>query len=128
VILEMGLTKVCFLGTKFSMEEDFVTGRISKNNIEVLTPTDQQDIDELHRIIQEELTFGNTVQSSKLFVLNCIKKMTDLGAEGVVLGCTEFPLMINEDDLNFPIFNTTKIHSKVATDFILNIENGSRIS
>ncbi|MDN5204607.1 amino acid racemase [Fulvivirgaceae bacterium BMA10] len=121
MILESGIEKVCFLGTKFSMEEDFVTGRISKNNIKVLTPTDHFVIEELHRIIQKELTFGKVVPSSKSFVLESIKTMTDLGAEGVVLGCTEFPLMIREEDLDFPIFNTTKIHSKAATEYILNI-------
>ncbi len=122
-ILKMGLNKVSFLGTKFSMEEDFVTGRISKNNIEVLTPDDPQVIEELHRIIREELTFGKVIPSSKSYVLDCIKKMTDLGAEGVVLGCTEFPLMIDENDLDTPIFNTIKIHSMTATNYILNKEN-----
>lgn len=123
VIQRIGLKKVCFLGTKFSMKEDFVTGRISKNNIEVLTPDDPQVIEELHRIIQRELTFGKVIPSSKSFVLDTVKSMTDLGAEGVVLGCTEFPLMIHENDLHIPIFNTTEIHAKTATNYILNIDD-----
>ncbi len=123
VILDHGLKKACFLGTKFSMEEDFITSRISKNNIEVLTPDDPQVIEELHRIIQKELTFNKIISSSKSFVLECIKAMTDSGAECVVLGCTEFPLMIHESDLDIPIFNTTEIHSKAASNYILDIEN-----
>lgn len=122
-ILREGLKKVCFLGTKFSMEEDFVTGRISKNNIEVLTPNEPKVIEELHRIIQKELTHGKIISSSKSFVLDTIKSMVDRGAEGVVLGCTEFPLMINESDLQIPIFNTTEIHAKMATNYILNIND-----
>lgn len=119
-ILNAGLKSVCFLGTKFSMEEDFVTGRISKNAIEVLTPGTHQVIEELHRIIQQELTFGKIVPSSKSFVLDAIKTMADLGAEGAVLGCTEFPLMIQQNDLKIPIFNTTEIHANAATAYILN--------
>jgi aspartate racemase len=120
-ILSTGLKKVCFLGTKFSMEEDFVTARITKHDIEVLTPVDHQIIEELHRIIQEELTFGKIIPSSKSFVEDTIRTMMDLGAEGVILGCTEFPLMIHNNDLSIPIFNTTEIHAKAATDYILNI-------
>lgn len=114
--------KVCFLGTRFSMEEDFVTGRIARNNIEVLTP-DAETIVELHRIIQQELTFGKIIPSSKTFVLNSIKAMCTQGAEGVVLGCTEFPLMIGEDDLEIPVFDTIKIHANRATAYILGLND-----
>lgn len=113
------LKKVCFLGTKFSMEEAFITARISKSDIEVLVPDNQSSIEELHRIIQEELTFGQIIPSSKQFVLDAVKEMIDLGAEGVILGCTEFPLMITKSDLSIPIFNTTEIHSNAAVEFIL---------
>lgn len=122
VILKKGIKKVCFLGTMFSMKEDFVTGRISTHNIEVLAPTDHPEIEELHRIIQKELTFGKIIPSSKLFILDTIHTMVDLGAEGVVLGCTEFPLMIHKNDLSIPVFNTTEIHAQAATNYILGIE------
>lgn len=122
-IKSQGLKKVCFLGTKFSMEEDFIVSRISRNDIEVLVPDSPAVIEELHRIIQKELTFGQINQSSKQFVLDTIKAMTDLGAQGVVLGCTEFPLLITQSDLSQPIFNTTEIHSKAAVDFILSMDN-----
>ncbi len=123
VILNEGLKTVCFLGTKFSMNEDFVTGRISKHDIEVLTPDDHQIIEELHRIIQKELTFGKIIASSKSFVIDTIRSMTNLGAEGVILGCTEFPLMIHKNDLSIPVFNTTEIHARAATNYILNIDD-----
>ncbi len=122
-ILKNGLKKVFFLGTKFTMTEDFLTGRISKNNIEVLIPEDASTIEELHRIIHQELTYGKIVPSSKSFVLDTIHNMTKLGAEGVILGCTEFPLMIGKDDLSLPVFNTTLIHANFATNYILNRKN-----
>lgn len=113
------LKKVLFLGTKYSMQENFITKRIEDNGIDVLVPQEQEVIDELHRIIIEELTYGNIVESSKAYVLNVIKNSVEAGAEGVVLGCTEFPLMIFQDDLETPIFDTTKIHSMAGVDFIL---------
>ena len=118
-IHERGLKKVLFLGTKYSMQENFITKRIEDNGIDVLVPKDQEEIDELHRIIIEELTYGTIVQSSKEYVMSIIKNSIKEGAEGVVLGCTEFPLMIFQDDLEIPIFDTTKIHSMAGVDFIL---------
>lgn len=114
------LKKVCFLGTKYAMDETFITQRIEDNGIDVITPNNKTTINALHRIIQEELTYGNIVPKSKDYVISVIKSLTDLDAEGVVLGCTEFPLMINEKDLQIPIFNTTKIHAIAGAKFILN--------
>lgn len=116
------LSKVCFLGTKYTMVESFVTDRIAKNNIQVLVPEDIETINELHRIIQEELTYGSILPASKAYVIDEVNKMVKNGAEGVVLGCTEFPLMLTAEDLRVPIFNTTEIHSQAAVDFILSNE------
>ncbi|MFZ1806310.1 MAG: amino acid racemase [Cyclobacteriaceae bacterium] len=122
-IKDQNLSKVGFLGTKFSMEEDFITGRISKYGIDVLVPPENAVIEELHRIIREELTYGKHIESSKEFVLGVIKSMTDLGAEGVILGCTEFPLLISQGDLPIPIFDTIEVHAKAATEYILNLNS-----
>ena len=113
------IKKVCFLGTKYTMEESFVTGRISDNDVEVFVPSNERDINELHRIIQEELTFGKVISESKKYVTSVIQSFIDKGAEGVILGCTEFPLMIHKSDLRIPIFNTTEIHAKAGVKFIL---------
>ena len=118
-IKSKNMKKVCFLGTKYSMMESFITNRISDNGVEVLTPTKEKEINELHRIIQEELTYGKVITQSKEYVINIIQSFTENGAEGVILGCTEFPLMINDTDLQIPTFNTTKIHAKAAVNFIL---------
>ena len=101
------------------MQDDFVTGRIAAHGIEVSTPVDQAVIEELHRIIQQELTFHKIVPASKQFVLKQLQTMIDAGAQGAILGCTEFPLMIGSDDLSVPVLDTTQIHAAAAADFVL---------
>ena len=114
-----GIEKVCFLGTKYSMTEDFITKRMADNGIEVLVPEEPEIIEELHRIIIKELTYGRIIPASKLYVMRMIQSFEAQGAKGVVLGCTEFPLMISETDLQIPVFNTTEIHAKAAVNYIL---------
>lgn len=118
-IQKQGLQSVCFLGTKFSMEADFITERITRHQIKVLVPDRSLVIEELHRIIHQELVYGQVLPKSKNYVLGCINELTAQGAEGVVLGCTEFPHLIQPEDLPFPVFNTTSIHAQAAVDFIL---------
>ena len=101
------------------MTEDFVTKRISRHGIEVLVPQNDVTINEFHRIIQEELTYGKILEPSKRYVLDVIKDLARLGAQGVVLGCTEFPLMISGDELEIPVFNTTNIHALAGANYIL---------
>lgn len=122
-ILRQNIRKVCFIGTKFTMQEDFITGRMARHGIEVLAPEESDIITELHRIIQKELTFGQITDASKTYVLSTLQAMIDKGAEGAILGCTEFPLMISDKDLALPIFNTTEIHSDAAVRYILNLDN-----
>ncbi|MGH1364568.1 MAG: aspartate/glutamate racemase family protein [Calditrichia bacterium] len=118
-IKTQGVGKVCFIGTKFTMAEDYLKDRISQHDIEVLAPNNSTEIDELHRIIHKELSYGNVVAESKVYVMNVIKAMLEQGAKGVILGCTEFPIMIASDDLDVPIFNTAEIHAKAGAEFIL---------
>lgn len=113
------LETVCFLGTKYTMTDTFVTHRIEENGVKVITPNNESVKEELHRIIQEELTYGNIIPKSKEYVINTVQSLIDSGSEGVVLGCTEFPLMIKEEDLHIPIFNTTHIHALAGAKFIL---------
>ncbi len=113
------LNKVCFLGTKYSMTGDFVTQRIMDHGIDVVVPSDENTIESLHRIIQEELTYGLINPRSKGYVIKLINSFIEDGAEGVILGCTEFPLMIKDGDIEIPIFNTTKIHALAGAKFTL---------
>lgn len=123
-IKKKGINKVLFLGTKYTMTEPFVMERIAANNIEVLAPEKLEVVEELHRIIIEELTYSNILDESKAYVLEVIEAYRKKGVEGVILGCTEFPLMIFPEDLEIPIFNTTEIHANAGVEFILeNIRN-----
>lgn len=118
-IKKEGINKVCFLGTKYTMTEDFITSRIEKNGIKVLVPNKPEIVEELHRIIIEELTYGKIIPSSKKYVLNVIQSLVDQGAEGIILGCTEFPLMIDKSDVQTLLFNTTEIHAQAGVEYIL---------
>jgi len=113
---------VLFIGTKYTMQDVFITKRISSYGIEVLRPTKQDTIDELHRIIHEELTYGNIIPDSKNYVIQLIHSYAKEGIEAVILGCTEFPLLVDETDVQIPIFNTAEIHAKAGVQFILNDE------
>lgn len=118
-IRERGLDKVCFIGTRYSMEDDFVTARIASHGIDVRVPENPMVISELHRIIQQELTFNDIRDSSREYVIDQIHNMADLGAQGAILGCTEFPLLLGDNDLDVPLFNTTQIHAAALAEFIL---------
>ena len=84
-----------------------------------MAPTDPKVVEELHRIIIEELTYGKIIPKSKAYVLDVIQSFVERGVEGVILGCTEFPLMIFKEDLSIPIFNTTEIHARAGVEFVL---------
>ncbi len=118
-IKSKGIKKVGFLGTIYSMTQEFITSKISSHNIVVLTPNDETTLKELHRIIQQELTYGNVIPESKEYVIKTIDSFIEQGAEGIILGCTEFPLMIKPSNLAIPLFNTTLIHAQAGVTFIL---------
>lgn len=122
-IKNQNIHSVGFIGTRYSMEQDFVTGRIGEHEIEVHTPETSAQREELHRIIQQELTFGKVEHDSKQYVLDVIASMQTKGAQGIVLGCTEFPLMFPDGVPNLDEFNTTTIHAAAAVDFILGVNN-----
>ncbi|MCB4798087.1 aspartate/glutamate racemase family protein [Neotamlana laminarinivorans] len=118
-IQKKGIKKVCFIGTKYSMQETFISQRLKENGLDVLVPESESVINELHRIIIEELTYGEIKEESKAYVISVLNGLIDKGAEGVILGCTEFPLMIFKEDLSVPIFDTTKIHAMSGVEYIL---------
>ena len=114
-----GLNKVALLGTKYTMEGDFYKNRIEKNyGIDVIIP-DSKDRNLIHRIIYEELVSGILKDSSKEKFKEIILDLEEKGAEGVILGCTEIPLLVKAEDSNLPIFNTTELHAKKAVEYSL---------
>lgn len=116
-IQKLKMNKVGLLGTIFTMEEDFYSKKLMDDyNIETIIPA-KDDRDEVSRVIYEELCCGIIKQESKCNYLEIIDKMKQDGAQGVILGCTEIPLMIENADI--PVFNTTKIHAMSVVEKIL---------
>ncbi|MEZ5198303.1 MAG: aspartate/glutamate racemase family protein [Bacteroidales bacterium] len=117
-INRLGLKKVLLLGTRYTMEGDFVIPKLKdKFGIEAVVP-DSTDRDFIHHIIFDELVVGDFKESTKSRLSEIIKKERDV--EGVILGCTELPLIITQTDSTLPFINTTEIHAKAAVDFAIN--------
>jgi aspartate racemase len=118
-IKQKGLKKVGLLGTKFTMEEDFYKGRLSeKHNINVIVPnSEERKI--VHDIIYNELCLGLIRENSKAGYKKIIKNLVENGAEGVILGCTEIPMLVEQGDVRIPLFDTTTIHAEFAVNFAL---------
>lgn len=117
-IVKQGANKVGLLGTKFTMEHSFFKDRLSKFNVETSVP-DDEDRDFIHRSILNELTNGIFKEETKNKYIEIVEKLRVKGAQGVILGCTEIPLLFDQSDCNITVFDTTEIHSKAAVDFAL---------
>ena len=119
-IQKKGLKKVGLIGTQYTMEDGFMADWLKEHyGIETLVPSSAPARQELHRIIQKELGLGVFKPGSKKYVLDQIEELRRRGAQGIVLGCTEFPLIIKSTDVTLPVFDTTLLHSQMAVDFIL---------
>jgi aspartate racemase len=115
-----GLKKVGLVGTKYTMEDGFLLHWLQEHyGIESLVPRSLSARQELQRIIHEELDRGVYKPGSKKFLLQQMDELRKAGAQGVVLACTEFPLIIKQRDFALPVFDTTRLHSQMAVDFIL---------
>lgn len=113
------LKKIGLLGTKFTMERDFFKEKLTAQQIETIIP-DEDDRAFIHTSIFEELGRGILRQETKQRYLEIIQKLIARGAEGIVLGCTEIPLLIRQRDVEIPAFDTTYIHAMAAVEFALN--------
>jgi aspartate racemase len=117
-IKEMEISKVGLLGTRYTMCDGFYIDRLSENGLETIVPG-ETDQDVIHRIIVEELVRGQTLPTSKRNYMEIIEKMKDAGAEGVILGCTEIPLLVSSSDCSIPLFDTAVIHAEAALAYAL---------
>jgi aspartate racemase len=118
-ILKKEIKKVGLLGTKFTMELDFFTDKLAAKEIETIIPISQEDKDFIHYTIFEELGRGIVTDETKKRYLEIANNLIQNGAEGIILGCTEIPLVIKAEDLSVAIFDTTLIHAKAAVEFQL---------
>ena len=117
-IQAQGLTKIALLGTQFTMTQDFYKQRLIDVGLQVLIPENDARA-EVHRIIYDELCQGQFLDSSRQYYSQVIKDLANEGAEGVILGCTEIGLLIQQADSPIAVFDTTAIHTAAAVDFLL---------
>lgn len=114
-----GLDRVGLLGTRYTMEEDFYSGRlVNQFGLEVLTP-DQPARDEVNRVIYDELCLGVIRPESRAAYRRVLEDLTSRGAQGVILGCTEIGLLVKPEDSPAPLFDTTRIHAEAAVEWAL---------
>ncbi len=112
-IRDAGLSRVGLLGTRYTMEEPFYADRLAGHGISPLVPA-KAERDELHRVIYEELTRGVLREESKVFTLSVIEELIAQGAQGIILGCTELPLLVTQKDTALPLFDTAVLHADAA--------------
>lgn len=115
---ELNLKKIGLLGTKFTMENDFFIKPFISKGMEIAVPTsDEQQY--IHRKIVAELENGIVKPDTKEEFLNIVQKMVERdGIQGIILGCTELPMIIQPEDLEIPELNTTEIHINKIVDTI----------
>jgi aspartate racemase len=117
-IVEKGFSTVGLLGTKYTMEEDFYTSKLEAAKIRAIVP-EEEDRNFINNVIYNELLKEIFTDESKSRFLEIMAKLRQQGAQGIVLGCTEIPLIIKDDDFDLPLFNTTEIHARAAVDFAI---------
>jgi len=114
-----GQSRVGLLGTKFTMEQDFYKGRLKEiHGIDVLIPEDKER-QVIHDILYNELCLGEIKELSREKFQSVIQNLVRRGAQGVILGCTEIPLIVRQEDYEIPLYDTTALHAKAAVDFAL---------
>jgi aspartate racemase len=112
-VLAMGIDTVGLLGTRFTMERPFYQEALTRMGIHVLVP-DEQDREYVNAVIYQELVAGQIRDQSRARFVAIVHKLAERGAQGVILGCTEIPLLVSERDVGLPLFNTTVIHAEAA--------------
>jgi len=118
-VLSAGIHTIGLLGTRFTMREDFYKGKlIQDHGLDVVIP-DADDMQTVDRVIFEELCLGKIKAESKHKYIEIIDRLTQSGAEGVILGCTEIGLLVKPEDCTIPVFDTTLIHAQAAVDYAL---------
>lgn len=115
----LGLKKVALLGTRYTMESDFYPRLLKEvHGIETITPMGN-DSRMIHGIIYNELVRGEFTDASREAYAGVIERLRKQGAQGVILGCTEIPLLLKEKDSIIPVFDTTAIHARAAVEYAL---------
>jgi aspartate racemase len=118
-IARQGLTRVGLIGSRHTMTDDaIIKGRLKQRGIDVLVP-EGEDFERIDRIVYAEMAKGQFLDASRREARAVIAKMVARGAQGVVLGCTEFPILLKPDDATVPLYDTTTLHAMATVDMAL---------
>ena len=117
-LLARGVTRVGLLGTKYTMTQEFYRDKLIARGVEVIIP-EGDEIEMVNRVIFDELCLGIVKDDSRAAYLSVIDNLKSRGAEAILLGCTELGLIVSQEDVSLPLFDTTVIHAKAASDFAL---------
>ena len=112
------ISKVALLGTKYTMQQDFYKSKLLERGLQVFIP-EEEDVELINSVIFNELCMGVISEKSKEDFLRIIQYLADRGAEGIILGCTEIGLLINQADTAIPLFDTAYIHAIKASQFAM---------
>jgi len=114
-----GLSRVALLGTKYTMQLDFYKNKLAVKGISTIIPN-EAEIEVINTAIYTEMGKGIFTSDTKAKFLGIIQRLISEGAEGIILGCTEIPILVKQEDCTVPVFDTTRIHSQAAVRFALN--------
>jgi len=114
-----GIKNIGLLGTIFTMEKDFYLRKLEEHGLNVYVPKLKETRDYVQFTLKEELGRNLVLEETKQQYIKIINDLKAEGAEGIILGCTEIPLLISQDDFEFPVFDTTKIHCQAIVDYML---------
>jgi len=117
-IISQGMKKVGLMGSIYTMKQDFYCDRLARQGIEVVIP-EENDMEIIMEVIETELGVGKIKKSSRKYFVEIISNLKAKGAEGVILGCTEIPLLIRKQDTPIVLFDSTWLHSAAAVNFAL---------
>ena len=126
VIANSGLRRLALLGTQFTMEQPFYAERLAGHGIQCVVP-DLSERREVHRIIFDELCKGQVSAASRRTLMSIVERQASAAAQGVILGCTELPLILTPSDIALPLFDTTTLHALAAVDFALGVSQDAPI-
>lgn len=120
-IVALKITRVGLMGTRVTMQKGFYQKALARHGIETITPSPEAQ-ERLNAIIFDELVRAEVSSDSRRFLMNCVQVLEEDGADGVILGCTELPFAVKQEDAPVPLFDTTAIHAQKAFELAV-LEN-----
>jgi aspartate racemase len=120
-ILARGIQVVGLLGTRFTMDKHLYQDALARRGITVLVP-DADDREVVNRVIYDELVAGKIRAESRAEYVQIIRRLAARGAQGIILGCTEIPLLVSEADVGLPLFDTTLLHAEAALNYAVSAD------